>query len=112
MKPKLKKTKTKPSANVPELEAETPLHARRVWNEVRPHQKVTSTIKSFSDGGERSYPQKPHLAPGVPKNQMTTKGYTSPDAKPKKSRGGSGYSSELASDGDYGVGGHTSYGAS
>jgi len=102
--PDITRTKTAPIPNT--MPSPEPMHARRVWNKVRPHKGVTSKISKFSDGGEKKYPTKPHLAPGVPKNEMTTKGYTSPDAKIGITRGGSG---DVGVAGAYPAEAHTSY---
>lgn len=103
--PQNKKMKTTPGPSGPEDES-TPLNARRVWNKVRPMKKPTSLIKNFQDGGEKSYPQKPHFAKGVPNNANIKRGYYPPGANPTKSRGGSGD----VDDGSYPPsGGHTTY---
>jgi len=99
---KMKVTKTMPDP--------CPKGSRRVWNKARPHKKVESTIKTFADGGEKKYNQKPHLAPGVPKNEGTIKGYLSPNAKPKMTRGGGGgvYDTEQSAGAGLGAG-HSGY---
>ena len=84
-----------------------PMGSRRAWNKARPKKGIEekSQIKKFNDGGEKSYPSKPHLAPGVPKNEGTIKGYVGADARPGMTRGGSG---DLDS-GNYPAGAQTSY---
>ena len=103
--PQNKVTKTTPGPSGPNDES-IPLHADRVWNKVRPGKKAKSTIAKFNDGGEKSYPAKPHFAPGVPNNVNIKRGYFSAGARPGKGRGGSGD----VDDGSYPPSGaHTTY---
>ena len=94
IKPTSPPIKTKPiGVKVPEStgKQKTPLHARRVWNKVRPHKAAASKISRFSDGGQKQYNQKPHLAPGVTKNAATQQGYLPPGAQTGLKRGVADY---------------------
>lgn len=103
--PDIQASKTAPLPNT--MPDPCPTGARRVWNKSRPKKGIESKsrIAKFNDGGETSYPQRPKLAPGVPRNQATTKGYLPPGAKTGLKRGGS---SDL-DDGTYPAGAQTSY---
>lgn len=102
--PPITKSKTAPLPNT--MPDPVPLGARRIWNKVRPHKAPESTIRTFSDGGEKKYNIKPKFAKGVPNNEMTRKGYTGPDARPGITRGGSG---DVGSAGAYPAEAHSSY---
>ena len=88
-----------------------PTGARRVWNKNRPKRAIQSKsrISNHDDGGTKTYPQKPHLAPGVPKTKLTQKGYCGPNEKigKKKMRGGS---VDVGTANAYPAEAHTSYG--
>lgn len=100
-------TRNKRTAPIPNAMPDPCPTGVKAWNKTRPKKGIdaTSQIKKFNDGGETSYPTKPHLAPGVPKNQATTKGYLPPGAKTGLKRGGSG---DL-DDGSYPAGAQVSY---
>jgi hypothetical protein len=103
--------KSKASAPAATMPSPEPKHARRVWNKARPHRAIESTIKTFADGGQKQYNQKPHLAPGVPNTKATREGYLGPNEKPTKTRGSGGGTYDTEQSAGAGIGAaHGSYG--
>jgi hypothetical protein len=125
MGPKTSKPTTpaiKKSPGMPTKSRDVPMRtgAARVWNQVRPKKGAggagiskESKIKNFAKltaVPEIDYSGKTaHLAPGVPDNSATQKGYLPADAKPKIIRGGS---TDIGTEGAYPAEAHTSYDAS
>ncbi|NVM23084.1 MAG: hypothetical protein HWN68_15035 [Desulfobacterales bacterium] len=112
--PAIKKSPGKPSQsrNIP-----IRMGANRVWNKVRPKKGVAgagiskqSKIENFAKltaVPDINYDNKTaHLAPGVPNNSATQKGYLPADAKPKITRGGS---TDIGTANAYPAEAHTTY---
>ena len=64
---------------------------------------VKSLLSRESDGGEKKYPTKPHLAKGVPNTAAMRKGYYPPDANlsQKKNVRGGPYEAEVEAHHEY-----------